>query len=163
MPAAGAMPLLATVHVALTAERVRPVAGTLTCVTRRSGKSESETLVTSEPLLKPDADAVIVTGCDPSTVPSATPEMLNVAVACPAGIVTLAGTVASVVSELASCTTSGEVVGVLRRTVARTVPDSRTTSLAMLTESVGPSSSVTSTVSLTFVDSMRALLVGLAT
>ena len=62
------------------------------------------------------------TCCVPSTTPSFTTEMAKVAELCPAAMVTLAGTAASLVSLLLSAITSGCDRSPLRTTVADTVP-----------------------------------------
>ena len=59
------------------------------------------------PLANPADDAETVTGWVPSRIESSTGLMPNVAAACPAAIVTDAGTVACVASLLASATVSG--------------------------------------------------------
>ena len=137
------MPLLITVHDTFTVPPVTPVAGTDTAVTRRSGRSASVVTTVNEPGLRPAAEAVIEEVCTPSAIPSTTPVIVNVALAEPAGIVTVAGTVASDVSLLASVTTSAADVSVLRVTVPWMVLPSRTATLAAVTMSRAPSLSST--------------------
>src|SRR3954468_22295223 len=71
--------------------------------------------------------------------------MPKLALGCPAGIVTVMGTVASLVAVELNVTTRAAFVEVLRRTVAVVagLRPSATTLLGMLMVSVGPSSSVT--------------------
>ncbi len=76
--------------------------------------------------------------------------MANVADDCPAAIVTVSGTVASLVSLLASETVNAPVVSVFRITVAVVAPappPSEMDDAAIVTVNAAVSSSVTSTVS----------------
>ena len=69
------------------------------------------------------------------------PLTTNVVNACPAGIVTLAGTVAWVVSPLDRATANGSVVSVLRVTVAVIWLPARTAAIGKVTVRAGPSAS----------------------
>ena len=104
------------------------------------------TTIWNDPALKPAAEALIAATWEPSAIPSATPRIVNGAEAAPAGIVTVAGTTASVALELASVTTSGSFVAVLRTTRPSTTVPSRTETEAAVTVSVGPSLSSTASV-----------------
>ena len=65
----------------------------------------------------------MVTFCVPSTIASSTAAILNGSeVICPAAIVTVAGTVASLVSSLTRSTVKAAIVSVLRVTVAVVLP-----------------------------------------
>lgn len=79
--------------------------------------SSSVTMIRAVPDVKLEAPAVIVTDCEPSTSSSFTALTENVALFCPASIVTLAGTVASLVSLENNVTTTNEVVEPARVTV----------------------------------------------
>ena len=68
------------------------------------------------------ADAVTVTDWVPSTVDSLTPVISKVTESLPSGMVTLAGTVASVVSLLVKLTVRSPTVPELRDTVAVETP-----------------------------------------
>ena len=111
--------------------------------------SISVTPSVSAPLLYAAADAVIVAVCVPSRILSSTASMSNVTDAIPAGIVIVAGTVASVVSSLASVTVSALAVSVLLRetvaVVAAAPAFSATSAAAMTTDKL--STSVTLSVS----------------
>jgi hypothetical protein len=95
--------------------------------------------------VNPAAVAVMVTVWFPSVMPSETLAMGNVALLVPAGMVTVAGTVASVVLSEARFTTSAAPVSVFLVTVpvVAGLRPSGTRSSTMKTLSVGPSSSVT--------------------
>ena len=96
------------------------------------------------PRLNPAAEAEMFACCSPSARPSSIPETMKVIEACPAGMVALSGTVAYVVSLLASTTTSGSAVCVLRVTVPVIVWPAETAAAGNVTFSAGPSASVTS-------------------
>ena len=119
------------------------VAGPATAVTRRSGRSASVTRTGKDPVLNAAAEAVIETTCVRSAMPSAAPRIGKVTESTPAGIVTVAGTTASPVSELASVTTRSASAGVLRMTRPSIVAPSRTETVVAVTTSVGPSLSRT--------------------
>ena len=108
-----------------------------------------------EPLVKPGAAAVNVTGCEPSDKASATVLTANVTLDAPAGITICAGTVASLVSLLLRATVSAWVAGVFLRKVA--VAAVGKPSAAMLRSrvsvSVGPSLSATNNVAVAGVPS----------
>jgi hypothetical protein len=76
-------------------------------------------------------------------MPSSTPIMLTVADVCPTGIVTVWGTVASVVSLELRVTINSLLISVLRVMVAVAVPVSAIISLSMTTFKEGLSSSRT--------------------
>ena len=92
---------------------------------------------------------------------SSTAVTVKLTEAWPAGMVTVAGTVASVMSSLASVTISSPVVSVLRETVALLVPVSVIEAESMFSVSVGTSSSVTSMLSVPLVrPAEEAVIVG---
>jgi len=76
--------------------------------------SSSVTCSVSLPLVKPVADAVMVTVCVPSTIASSTAARSTVTDDWPAGIVAVVGTVASVVSLLDRSTVRANALSVLR-------------------------------------------------
>src|SRR4051812_38088417 len=86
------------------------------------GGSLSVTL-TAAVAVKPDADAVIVADWVPSGTVASTAATAKVTADCPAGMVTVAGTDASVVSLLESVTTSGWPSGELRRVTVPVAAD----------------------------------------
>ncbi len=113
-----------------------------TTLTVKVAASLSVTCSVSLPLLNPVAEAVIVTVCVPSTIASSTAAKVTVTEDCPAGIVTVAGTVASVVSLLDRFTVRAAVVFVLRLIVTVVAAEpafSATEAAATLTVSVGDS------------------------
>ena len=83
-----------------------------------SGTSSSVTSSESVPLASPLAAAVIVTVCVPSTSLSSSAVMSNVALFWPSRMVTVAGTVTSVVSLLVRLTDRSPEVEPVRVTVA---------------------------------------------
>ena len=124
---------------------VLPTAGALTLLTCRSARSRSVTCSETLPLLKPAAAAIRVAFWVPSWRLSCTALTAKLTERWPTGITTLVCTVASLVSVELSSTVSAVSVGVLRVSVAMAAPapaDSASTLLSMVSDSVGPSSSV---------------------
>ena len=134
---------MSTCQVIMTRLSVSPFVGTIKLATRKSGTSTSLTFRLAEPLLKPDAVAVIVTGFIPSETPSMVPAIVKFTKAWPAGIVTRAGTCASPGALFESVTNSAPLVAVLRVTLPVTRLPSATRSLDNESVNVGPSLSRT--------------------
>ena len=96
-------------------------------MTTKSGTLISVISKLSLPLFNPVAEAVIVTVWLPSLIPSLIPVIVKVAEVCPAAIVTVLGTVASVVLLELRVTIKSLLVLVLRVRVAVAVPVSEIT------------------------------------
>ena len=113
----------------------------------RVGASSSRMSRVSAPSTNPEEVAVAVTVWVSSRMASSTAVSVKVAEACPARMVTIAGTVAAVSSSLERPTVRSTSVSVLRVTVTVVVPPfSEILGSAIERARVGTSSSVTSTV-----------------
>ena len=99
----------------------------------------------SDPLSKPGAEAVTVTGCAPSGTPSSSESAATATLASPSGSTTVGGTASSPASLDCRFAVRSPAVGPLRDTVSVTAPvtPSGTAWGARSTARAGPSSSVT--------------------
>ena len=116
-----------------------------------AGVSMSFTMTTPLPLLKPLALAVIVTFCGPSAAASFTTVMGKVMPLLPAPMLTLAGTVISLLSELVSDTAIGDTACPLSVMLPNTVVWPSITDAGKVSASVSASLSVIAIVSVPLV------------
>lgn len=144
-PVAATLPRFSTRYRADVIDSVSTTPGDSTQATTRSGKSASVTVSDAVEDSCPAALAVMRATLAPSVTPSATVATGKVISGAPAGISTMAGTVASATLSEANATRRAVDVEVFLRTVPSRAGEapSRAAEAPNVNVSIGPSSSVT--------------------